>query len=145
MTNEKKMNGDHVSRAKYDTLKGKAERWRDKAVDYEKRYEDILVENEQLTLENEELQDNKLSSVDLMKYSELEDDARQLKKELEESACREETLREENSILLSDAKRYKQQYREERKKTRALEKESQMKIMMDTIVAQRLANSNASS
>ena len=144
MTNEK-MNGDHVSRAKYDTLKGKAERWRDKAVDYEKRYEDILTENEQLTIENEELQDSKLSSVDLMKYSELEDDARQLKKELEESACREAALQEENSILLADAQRYKQQYKEERKKTRALEKESQMKIMMDTIVAQRLSNSNASS
>lgn len=138
------MSRDHVPRAKYETLKGKAERWRDKAVDYEKRYEDILTENEQLTLENEELQDNMLSRVDLAKHKELEDDICELKKELDESACREETLQEENSILLADVQKYKQQYKEERRKMRTLEKETQMKSMMDTIVAQRLSKTNPS-
>tara|TARA_Y100000389_G_scaffold41070_1_gene35681 strand:- start:8615 stop:9034 length:420 start_codon:yes stop_codon:yes gene_type:complete len=138
------MSRDHVPRAKYETLKGKAERWRDKAVDYEKRYEDILAENEQLTLENEELQDNMLSRVDLGKHKELEDDICELKKELDESTCREAALQEENSILLVDVQTYKRQYKEERRKMRTLEKETQMKNMMDTIVAQRLSKTNPS-
>jgi hypothetical protein len=61
-----------------------------------------------------------LSRVDLGKHKELEDDICELKKELDESTCREAELQEENSILLADVQKYKRQYKEERKKMRTL-------------------------
>ena len=41
-----------VSREKYDFLKDKASKWRDNVMDYKRRYENILAENEKLLEEN---------------------------------------------------------------------------------------------
>ena len=139
------MSREHVSRTKYDTLRDKAERWREKAADYEKRYEDILVENEQLIVENEELQESRFSDADIARYGELEEDVRQLNKDIAENARREAALQEENTMLSADVQKYKYQYKEERKKIRDLEKENQLKSMMNDIISQRLPKSNASS
>ena len=132
------MSKDSVSRKKYDALKEKAERWRDKAEDCERRYEDVLAENEQLVLENEELQENRFSSTDIAKYGEMEETIRVITKELEEANDRISALEDEVTTATADAQRYRKQYKEERKKMRDLEKETQVKAMVDSILSQKL-------
>jgi len=50
-----------VSRDKYESMKEKASKWYDKAIEYQSKYEDILEENEKLTYlekENIDLRDD---------------------------------------------------------------------------------------
>lgn len=42
------MSNSTVLREKYDTLKKKASQWRDKALKYQKLYQDLLLENNEL-------------------------------------------------------------------------------------------------
>jgi len=46
-----------VSRNKYESMKEKAQKWLDKALEYETRLEEIVDENDRLELENSQLQD----------------------------------------------------------------------------------------
>lgn len=46
-----------VSRDKYESMKEKAQKWLDKALDYETRLDDIIDEKDRLESENSQLQD----------------------------------------------------------------------------------------
>jgi len=51
----------YVKREKYEYVKEKGCMWRDKAIDYKRRYDTILEENNKLIKENDELQDKLIS------------------------------------------------------------------------------------
>lgn len=46
-----------VSRDKYESMKEKAQKWLDKALDYEAKLDDVIDEKDRLESENSQLQD----------------------------------------------------------------------------------------
>jgi predicted nuclease with TOPRIM domain len=46
-----------VSRHKYESMKEKAQKWLDKALDYEAKLDDVIDEKDRLESENSQLQD----------------------------------------------------------------------------------------
>jgi hypothetical protein len=46
-----------VSRDKYESMKNKAQKWLDKALDYEAKLDDMIDEKDRLESENSQLQD----------------------------------------------------------------------------------------
>jgi regulator of replication initiation timing len=132
------MSYDFVSRKKYDTLREKTTAWRESSLEHQKRYEDLLVENERLTIENEDLQENKFSASDIAKYAELDDEINCLRTEIERHNEIEATLQLDNSRLEAEVEKHKQRHKEAHKKLRDWEKKHEMKSMMDDLLAQRL-------
>ena len=86
-----------VSRDKYEDLKEKASQWRDRALDYERRYEDILEENEKLISENDDLQDRlvNLPESDHSQVAELEKENEELRAKLDKFSVRYKEMRKQ--------------------------------------------------
>lgn len=101
-----------MNRDKYDYLKEKASQWRDKALDYQRRYEDILEENERLISELDDIQDRFILHPDNNREKELEYENEQLRIEVEE---------------------FKIKYRDVRKKLRVFEKEKEEEILLEKL------------
>ena len=84
-----------VSREKYESLKERAYQWHDKALDYQKMYEDILQENDNLVLENDELQDKLISLTENehLGNTDLEQENKHLQEKIEKLSKRNKDLR----------------------------------------------------
>lgn len=103
-----------VSRDKYESLKEKASQWRDKTLDYKRRYEDILEENEKLISEIDELQDR------LFLFQENDN-------------SREAELKKENEELCEKLNRITIKYKEIRKQIRQWEKEKEEERLLEKL------------
>ena len=101
-----------ISRKKYDILKDRACKWRDMALDYNRRYDNILLENEKLIEENDELQEKLLSGQDSEDISEIMAENEEMRKELEI---------------------YKAKYKELRKQMRLIEKAKEEEILLEKL------------
>jgi len=99
-----------ISRDKYDLLKDKANQWRDRSLEYEQLYEDMLEENEKLLSENNDLQDrliNQSENDDI----ELKHENHNLRKKLEELTIKYKQIRKQ-----------RRQWEKEKEEERLIEK-----------------------
>lgn len=84
-----------VSRDKYDLLKDKANQWKDRSLEYEQLYEDMLEENEKLLAENNDLQDRLINESENDDNIELKHENHNLRKKLEELTIKYKQIRKQ--------------------------------------------------
>ena len=130
-----------ISRDKYESIKEKASQWRDKALDYESRYESIFKENEKLIEQNEQLQD-KLVDMPVVDDEEVNELKREIKVLMKKNKALEDKrgsdffdlerqlLRKEGEVdrLTAAVEDYKERYKEFREEINLMRRERASKI-----------------
>lgn len=101
---------NYVNREKYEIVKEKASQWRDKALDYKGRYENILEENEKLMVQNDELEDKIDNTHESRKIEQVPDAG----KEQEISDLKKEIKSLNKKIRMSEDKHAKEHFDLER-------------------------------